>query len=66
MSHTKSQQIFKVACHLYLNAQLQKIGKPMPIMDSLIASSCLAKGFILITRNEKDFYSFEMDMINPF
>jgi len=28
-----------------VNAQLQKIGKPMPIMDSLIASSCLAKRF---------------------
>jgi predicted nucleic acid-binding protein len=49
-----------------INAQLQKIGKPMPIMDSLIASSCLAKRFVLITRNEKDFYSFEIEMINPF
>ena len=37
-----------------INAQLQKIGKPMPIMDSLIASSCL-KEFVLITHNEKDF-----------
>ena len=26
-----------------VNAQLQKIGKPMPIMNSLISSSCLAK-----------------------
>lgn len=49
-----------------INAKLQKIGKPMPIMDSLIASSCLAKEFVLITRNEKDFYSFNMEMINPF
>ena len=49
-----------------INGQLQKIGKPMPIMDSLIASSCLAKEFILITRNTKDFYSFEMEMVNPF
>jgi len=49
-----------------INAQLQKIGKPMPIMDSLIASSCLAKEFVLITRNEKDFYSFEIEMVNPF
>jgi len=49
-----------------VNAQLQKLGKPMPIMDSLIASSCLAKELILITRNEKDFYSFEIEMINPF
>lgn len=49
-----------------INAQLQKIGKPMPIMDSLIASSCLSKEFVLITRNEKDFYSFEIEMVNPF
>jgi tRNA(fMet)-specific endonuclease VapC len=49
-----------------VNAQLQKLGKTMPIMDSLIASSCLAKELILITRNEKDFYSFDIEMINPF
>jgi len=49
-----------------VNAQLQKIGKPMPIMDSLIASSCLAKELILITRNEKDFYNFKIEMVNPF
>ena len=49
-----------------INVKLQKIGKPMPIMDSLIASSCLSKDFVLITRNEKDFYSFEIEMVNPF
>jgi len=38
-----------------INGQLQKMGRPMPIMDSLIASSCLAKGFILVTWNTKDF-----------
>jgi len=49
-----------------INGQLQKVGRPIPIMDSLIASSCLAKGFVLITRNSKDFYDFEMEMVNPF
>ena len=49
-----------------INGELQKIGRPMPIMDSLIASSCLVEDFVLITRNTKDFYSFEMKMINPF
>ncbi len=49
-----------------VNQYLQSIGKPMPIMDSLIASSCLAKNFVLITRNEKDFYSFDIEMVNPF
>ena len=49
-----------------INGQLQKIGRPIPIMDSLIASSCLAKGFTLITINTKDFYNFNIEMINPF
>jgi len=49
-----------------INGKLQKIGRPIPIMDSLIASSCLANEFVLITRNTKDFYSFEMDIVNPF
>ncbi|CAA6816195.1 MAG: Unknown protein [uncultured Sulfurovum sp.] len=49
-----------------VNQYLQSVGKPMPIMDSLIASSCLTKEFTLITRNEKDFYHFELKIINPF
>ena len=49
-----------------INGQLQKRGRPMPIMDSLIASSCLAKEFVLITRNSKDFYGFKIEMVNPF
>lgn len=49
-----------------MNQYLKTIGKPMPIMDSLIASTCKAKDFTLITRNEKDFYSFDIEMINPF
>jgi len=49
-----------------VNANLQSIGKPIPIMDSLIASTCLSKNFILITRNEKDFYNFDIEMRNPF
>ena len=29
-------------------------------------SSSFAKGFVFITRNTKDFYAFEMEMVNPF
>jgi toxin FitB len=46
--------------------KLQTIGKPMPIMDSLIAATCLAKNLILVTRNEKDFNALEIELINPF
>jgi len=49
-----------------MNQYLKTIGKPIPIMDSLIASTCKVKNFTLITRNEKDFYSFDIKMINPF
>ena len=46
--------------------QLKKTGKPMPIMDSLIAATCLAKDFALITRNEKDFAYLPIEIVNPF
>ncbi len=49
-----------------INAKLQKLGRPLPIMDSLIASSCLVKDLILITRNTKDFYNIDLKIINPF
>jgi len=34
--------------------------------NDIYLSVCLPKGFVLITRNEKDFYSFEIEMVNPF
>ncbi len=49
-----------------LNQKLKCIGKPMPIMDSLIASTSSIKNFILVTRNEKDFQNIEVNIINPF
>ena len=49
-----------------INQHLQSIGRVIPIVDSLIASSCVANDFTLITRNVKDFYNFDMEIINPF
>ena len=49
-----------------INQHLQSIGRVTPIMDALIASSCVAKDFTLITRNVKDFYNFDIEIINPF
>ena len=49
-----------------MNQHLQSIGRVIPIVDSLIASSCVANNFTLITRNVKDFYNFDMEIINPF
>ena len=49
-----------------INQNLKSIGKPLPIMDSLIATSWICHEFILITRNEKDFQNLELKIINPF
>ncbi len=49
-----------------MNALLKKKGKPMPIMDAIIAAMALSKNFILVTRNEKDFRSLDIEIINPF
>ena len=38
-----------------LAADLEKQGKPMPAVDSLIAATCLQGKLDLVTRNESDF-----------
>ncbi|RLA82707.1 MAG: VapC toxin family PIN domain ribonuclease [Epsilonproteobacteria bacterium] len=49
-----------------INQNLKSVGKPLPIMDSIIASSCIYTKFTLITRNEKDFQNLDLNIINPF
>ena len=49
-----------------LTNELKTKGMPLPIMDSLIGATCIAKNFTLITRNEKDFQYINLKMINPF
>lgn len=49
-----------------INQTLKNIGKPLPIMDSLIASSCIYGNFTLVTRNEKDFQNLDITIVNPF
>jgi len=49
-----------------INHQLKKAGKPLPIMDSLIAATCIQNKGTLITRNESDFKNLEIAIINPF
>jgi len=49
-----------------LTNKLKINGTPLPIMDSLIGASCIAKELTLITRNEKDFKNIDIEIINPF
>ena len=46
--------------------KLKQIGKPLPIMDSLIGATAKVKKLTLVTRNEKDFQNLEIAIVNPF
>ena len=47
-------------------SMLKKIGKPLPIMDSLIGVTVKVRQMTLLTRNGKDFQNLEIAIINPF
>jgi toxin FitB len=48
-----------------LVGNLEKQGRPLPIMDSLIAAIALHNDLSLVTRNEKDFTGTGIIIINP-
>ena len=48
-----------------LMAKLTGIGKPMPIVDSLIASTARQHNLTLVTRNVADFQAVDISVINP-
>jgi toxin FitB len=48
-----------------LAADLEKQGKPMPAVDSLIAATCLQGRLDLVTRNEGDFVNSGVTVVNP-
>ncbi len=49
-----------------VNTKLKQLGKPLPIMDSLIGATSQVKDMVLLTRNEKDFKNLDIRMVNPF
>ena len=46
-------------------ARLESIGKPAPVVDSLIAATALEHDFTLVTRNVDNFRAFEIKLFNP-
>jgi predicted nucleic acid-binding protein len=49
-----------------LLADLRRSGKAVPIKDSLIAATALVHGFIVVTRNTRDFATAGVKVLNPF
>jgi toxin FitB len=48
-----------------LIGKLEQQGRPMELMDSLIAATALTENCTLITRNEKHFQHTDVHIINP-
>jgi predicted nucleic acid-binding protein len=48
-----------------MSAQSESQGKPLALIDSLIAATALENGLTLVTRNVKDFSSTRADLVNP-
>jgi len=48
-----------------LSASLEASGKPMPVLDAMIAACALRHGFTLVTRNERDYQHSGVSLVNP-
>jgi len=48
-----------------LVADLERQGKPMPAIDSLLAATALQGGLALVTRNKDDFAHCDIAVVNP-
>lgn len=49
-----------------LVADLRQRGKTMPLFDSLIAATARAHDLTIVTKNERDFSSSGVEIVNPF
>ena len=50
----------------HLLAELKRTRKAMPVKDSLIASTALANGLTMVTRNTVDFENAGVTVLDPF
>ncbi len=49
-----------------LLAELRRSGQSLPVKDSLIAATALIHGFIVVTRNTRDFTKAGVKVLDPF
>lgn len=49
-----------------LLADLRSRGRSMPVKDSLIATTALEHGLVMVTRNVTDFSKADIEILNPF
>ncbi|MEI6388773.1 MAG: type II toxin-antitoxin system VapC family toxin [Spirochaetota bacterium] len=55
-----------VALHWgHLDALLASGGRPLPVVDGLIAACAITQGAVLATRNVKDFVETGVELFNP-
>ena len=48
-----------------LDAQRQQIGRPLGVVDGMIAATALERGLTVVTRNVKDFTGLGVAIFNP-
>ena len=43
----------------------ERVGKPLPVVDALVAAVAQVNGLTVVTRNEADFLRCEVPVVNP-
>lgn len=52
--------------HGIIRARREATGRPIGLMDALLAATCIVHGAALATRNVRDFADLDLSLINPF
>jgi predicted nucleic acid-binding protein len=48
-----------------LQAAAEMLGKPLPLIDSMIAATAIVQDMVLVTRNTKDVEASGVNLLNP-
>jgi predicted nucleic acid-binding protein len=53
-------------CFGHLRAHRDRLGRPVELIDAMIAAVAVANRMVLVTRNVQDFSDIGLDLIDPF